>query len=137
MGSQFHVHTFTLSICGRSAIFIRWDRSSATFTQSFNYIHQPDLLAHFFWLYAHLNHSQCGYDTSISQVSPEDLQQIQHVEKHLRIANPAHHEFRINMVPDRDVLKFIISFPPKYIAQSPFGHHLDEPPNQYWHSIWK
>jgi hypothetical protein len=56
-GSQFRVHTFTLSICGRFAIFIRWDRSGATVTQSFDYIQQPDLLAHFFWRYAHLNHS--------------------------------------------------------------------------------
>jgi hypothetical protein len=37
-GSQFRVHTFTLSICGRSARFIRWDRSGATVTRSFDYI---------------------------------------------------------------------------------------------------
>ena len=124
-GSQFRVHTFTLSICARSARFIRWDRSGATVTESFDYIEQPDVLAHFFWRYAHLNHSQRGHDTSVSQASPEDLQQIQHVEKRLRIDNPAHREFRIIMVPDRDDPKvetpFIISFPPKYTARSPFG----------------
>ncbi|KIM73233.1 hypothetical protein PILCRDRAFT_829310, partial [Piloderma croceum F 1598] len=68
---------------------------------------------------------QRGYDTSVSPVSPEDLQQIQHVETRLRNENPAHREFRIIMVPDRDVPKvetrFIISFPPKYTARSPFG----------------
>ncbi|KIM77223.1 hypothetical protein PILCRDRAFT_625276 [Piloderma croceum F 1598] len=37
-GSQFRVCTFTLSICGRSARFIRWDRSGATVTRSFDYI---------------------------------------------------------------------------------------------------
>jgi Fungal protein kinase len=124
-GSQFRVHTFTLSICGRSARFIRWDRSGATVTRSFDYIEQPDVLAHFFWRYAHLNHSQRGYDTSVSQASPEDLQQIRHVEQRLRDDNLAHREFRIIMVPDRDVPKvetpFIISFPPKYTARSPFG----------------
>ena len=36
---------------------------------------------HFFLRYAHLNHSQRGYDTSVSPASPEDLLQIQHVEK--------------------------------------------------------
>ncbi len=124
-GSQFRVHTFTLSICGRSARFIRWDRGGATVTRSFDYIKDPHILAHFFWRYAHLNHSQRGYDTSVSPASPEDLQQIQHVEKHLRKENSAHREFRIIVVPDRDVPKvetpFIISFPPKYTARSPFG----------------
>jgi hypothetical protein len=94
-GSQFRVHTFTLSICGRSARFIHWDRSGATVTRSFDYIEQPHILAHFFWRYAHLNHSQRGYDTSVSQASPEDLQQIQHVEHRLRKDNPTHREFRI------------------------------------------
>jgi len=124
-GSQFRVHTFTLSICARSARFIRWDRSGATVTESFDYIKQPDILARFFWRYSHLNHSQCGYDTSVSPASPEDLQQIRHVEKRLRDENPAHREFRIIMVPDRDdptvETPFIISFPPKYTARSPFG----------------
>jgi hypothetical protein len=32
-GSQFCIHTFTLSICGRSARFIRWDRSGACFPE--------------------------------------------------------------------------------------------------------
>jgi hypothetical protein len=124
-GSQFRVQTFALSICGRSARFIRWDRGGATATRSFDYIKEPHILTLFFWRYGHLNHSQRGYDTSVSPASPEDLQQIQHVEKGLRNENPAHREFRIIMVPDRDVPKvetpFIISFPPKYTARSPFG----------------
>ena len=124
-GSQFRVHTFTLSICVRSARFIRWDRSGATVTQSFNYIKEPHLLAHFFWRYAHLNHSQREYDTSLSPASPEDLQQIHHVEQRLREENTSHHEFRIIVVPDRDdpavETPFIITFPPKYTARSPFG----------------
>jgi hypothetical protein len=37
-GSQFRVHTFTLSICGLSARFIRGDRSGTTVTRSFDYI---------------------------------------------------------------------------------------------------
>jgi len=81
--SQFRVHTFTLSICERSGRFICWDRGGATVTQSFDYIKQPHILANFFWRYAHLNHRQRRYDTSVSPASPEDLQQIQHIEKHL------------------------------------------------------
>jgi hypothetical protein len=124
-GSQFRVHTFTLSICGRFARFIRWDRSGATVTQGFDCIKERHILASFFWRYAHLNQNQRGYDASVSPASPEDLQQIQHVEHHLRKDNPAHREFHIIMVPDRDDPKvetpFIISFPPKYTARSPFG----------------
>jgi hypothetical protein len=99
-GLQFCVHAFTLFVCGRSARFIRWDRAGATVTRSFDYIKEPHILANFFWRYAHLNHSQRGYDTSVSPASPEDLQQIQHVEQCLRDENPAHREFRIIMVPD-------------------------------------
>jgi hypothetical protein len=125
VGSQFHVHTFTLSICGSSARFIRWDRSGAIVTRSFEYIKEPHILALFFWRYAHLNDSQRGYDTSVSPALPEHLQQIRHVENRLRKENPAHREFRIIMVPDRDdptvETAFIISFPPKYTARSPFG----------------
>jgi hypothetical protein len=98
--------------------------AGVTVTRSFDYIKDLHILASFFWPYAHLNHSQCGYNTSISPALPEDLQQIQHVEKCLRDENPAHCEFRIIMVPDRNVPKvetpFIISFPPKYTARSPF-----------------
>jgi hypothetical protein len=71
-GSQFRVHASTLSICEQSARFIRWDRSGAIVTRSFDYIEYPHILARFFWRYARLNHSQRGYDTSVSLASPED-----------------------------------------------------------------
>jgi hypothetical protein len=124
VGSQFRVHTFTLSIYGRSARLPRWDRSGATVTRTFNYIKEPHTIASLFCHYTHLNYSQRGYDTSISPALPEDLQQIQHVEKRLRDENLAHREFRIITVPDSDNPKvetpFIISFSPKYTARSPF-----------------
>ena len=80
-GSQFRVHTFTLSIYGRSAKFIHWGRASATVIRSFDCIKEAHILAYFFWHYAHLNPSQRGYDTSVSLVSPADLQKIQYLEK--------------------------------------------------------
>ena len=46
----------------------------------------------------------------------------------LRDDNPSHHEFRVLMVPDRDdpevEKQFVISFPPKYTARSPFGRAI-------------
>jgi hypothetical protein len=137
MGSQFHVHTLTLSICGWSARFIHWDCTGTTVTRSFDYLKEPYILANFFWCYTYLNHSQHGYDTSVSPASLEDLQQIQHVKNCLGEHNIAHCEFHIIMVPDRDDLKvetpLIISFPPKYTL----AHCSDELPNQCWCSIWR
>jgi len=136
-GSQFRVHTFTLSICGRSARFIRWDRSGATVTRSFNYIEQPDILAHFFWRYAHLNHSQRGYDTSVSPASPENLQQIRHVENRLRKENPAHREFRIITVSDRDNPEVETRLLYHFLRSTPLAHRSDELPDRCRHSIWR
>jgi len=73
--------------------------------------------------------------THISIIASADtthqhLQQIQHVEKRLRYENPAHREFRIIAVPDRDnpevETRFIISFPPN----TPLAHRSDEPPDR-------
>jgi hypothetical protein len=123
-GSQFCVHTFTLSIFGRSARFIRWDHSGTTVTRSFDYIKELHILANLFWCYVCFNDSQHGYNTSVLPALPKDLQQIQHVENHLQKENPAHCEFCIIMVPDRNdptiETVFIISFLPKYTAHSPF-----------------
>jgi hypothetical protein len=83
------------------------------------------MVADFVWRYAHLDLSQRGHDTAVSPASPADFQQIQHVEKSLRDKNPAHREFRVIMILNRDnpevETPFIISFPPKYTARSPFG----------------
>ena len=101
MGCQFRVHAFTVLICGTFARLIRWDRDGATVTRWFNYNQQPQTLADFFWRYTRLNRRQRGYDTSVTSASPDDIQQIQCVEKRLRDNNPAHHEFCKVMVPDR------------------------------------
>jgi hypothetical protein len=124
------LHTFTLFICGRSARFIRWDRSGATVPRSFDYIKEPYILAHFFWRYAYLNHSQRGYDTSVSPASPEDLQQIQHVEKRLRYENPAHREFRIITVSDRDNPEVETRLLYHFLRSTPLAHHSGEPPDR-------
>ncbi|KAF8234088.1 hypothetical protein L208DRAFT_1394550, partial [Tricholoma matsutake] len=124
-GCQFRVHIFSVLVCGTYARFIRWDRDGATVTRRFNYIENPHFLADFFRRYDHLDRLQQGHDTSVSSLIPEDFQQIQHFESRLRDDNPAHREFRILMVPDRDEPKvekrFVVSFPPKYTARSPFG----------------
>ena len=127
-GSRFRVHTFCVLVCGLYARFIRWDRDGATVTRRFNYIDEPHLLAGFFWRYDHLDRRQQGHDTSVSSLTSEDIQQIQHFEdfeERLRLDNRDHREFRILIVPDRnkpeDEKRFVVSFPQKYTARSPFG----------------
>ncbi|KAF8958762.1 hypothetical protein BDZ97DRAFT_1634167, partial [Flammula alnicola] len=61
-GSQFRVQVLSVSICGPTARFIRWDRTGAIVTRSFNYLKQPHILADFFWRYSHLDRRQQGYD---------------------------------------------------------------------------
>jgi hypothetical protein len=124
-GCQFRVHIFCVLICGKYARFIRWDRDGATVTRHFDYIKKPRFLSGFFWWYKCLNRLQQGYDPSVLHATPADIQQIHFFECRLRDENPAHREFRVLLVPDRDnpkiEKKFIISFPPKYTARSPFG----------------
>jgi len=96
-GSQFRVHTFTLSICDRSARFIRGIAAADCYS-SFDYS-DPHILAHFFGV-RHLNHSQRGYEFR-SRITG-DLQQIRmskNIAKEiLLIVNSV-----LIVVPDRDV----------------------------------
>ena len=124
-GCQFRVHIFCVLVCGNYARFIRWDRDGAIVTRRFDYIKHPHFLAGFFWRYDHLDRRWQGHDTSVSSATLEDIQQVQPFENRLRDNNPAHRELRMLMVPDRDKpeveKQFIVSFPPKYMARSPFG----------------
>jgi hypothetical protein len=68
---------------------IRWDHDGATITRRFDYIKEPHFLSGFFWRYEHLDCRQQGYDTSVSSLTPEDIQQIQYFESHLRDDSPS------------------------------------------------
>jgi hypothetical protein len=102
MGCQFCIHIFCVLVCGMYARFICWDRDGAIVTWCFNYFNYPHFLAGFFWHYNHLDRHCQGYNTSISSVTPQGIQQIQPFESRLQDDNPAHHEFRILTVPDHD-----------------------------------
>jgi hypothetical protein len=71
---------FCVLVCGKYAKFICLNHDGATVTQRFDYIKEPHFFAGFFWRYEHLDRRQRGYDTSVSSVPPEDIQQIQHFE---------------------------------------------------------
>lgn len=124
LGSQFRIHLFSVSICGATARFIRWDRTGAVVSRSFNYQRNPELLANFFWRYSHHDRRQQGYDPTITIASAEEIEEA-------RSAFCTHgmksSDFRKVMVPSRGNPKpdleqpFIIPSPPQYDCRSPFA----------------
>jgi Fungal protein kinase len=91
-GSQFLLHSFSVSICGNTARFIRWDRAGAIVTQSFNYIEKPELLAGFYWRFSRLSPIQQGFDPTVVQASPEEVNAATDIG--LSLTEPSHREFR-------------------------------------------
>lgn len=61
---QHRVWLLQVVIFGRSARFIRWDRSGAVVSERFDYVSHPILLAGFFWRFAHLSDEQRGWDST-------------------------------------------------------------------------
>ncbi|KAG7442400.1 uncharacterized protein BT62DRAFT_905846, partial [Guyanagaster necrorhizus] len=45
---QYRSHLFTILICGQFARFIRWDRTRAIVSMSFDYTNDPDLVSDFY-----------------------------------------------------------------------------------------
>ena len=125
MESQFRVHSFSVLVCKNHARFIRWDRDGAIVTRRFDY-GKHDFLADFFWRYSRLERDLQGYDPSFLPKTTKDIDIPETDSNRLKEGNPeCHHEFRILMVPDRhspeNEKEFVVSFPPKYTARSPFG----------------
>ncbi|PSR76423.1 hypothetical protein PHLCEN_2v8458 [Hermanssonia centrifuga] len=73
MAVQHRVSLLTISMTGRIARFIRWDRSGAIVTKAFDYVDSPHLLAEFLIRFSRLNAAQRGFDTT---VTPADQHEI-------------------------------------------------------------
>lgn len=120
-GLQFRVHVFSVSICGKNARFIRWDRCGAVVSRRFNYLTHPHLLADFFWRYSHLDRSRQGYDPTVSIPSAEENEAAR--EAFLVERKLSYRDFRKMLVPDINdptVEKaFIIPLPLEYQPCSP------------------
>ncbi|KAI0368991.1 hypothetical protein BV20DRAFT_947040 [Pilatotrama ljubarskyi] len=68
--NQHRTHHFTLIIFGKNARIVRWDRSGAVFSEAFNYVEKPDMLARFLWRFARLSAAQRGHDPTATRVLP-------------------------------------------------------------------
>lgn len=62
---QHRTFLFQLILVQNFARFIRWDHSGAIVSERFDYIAQPQLLAEFFWYFAHMDDEERGFDSTV------------------------------------------------------------------------
>ncbi|KAK7682789.1 hypothetical protein QCA50_014173 [Cerrena zonata] len=73
---QHRCFSFSFLICGQYARLFRWDRSGCVVTALFNFHDEPELLAAFFWCYAHLSLEEQGYDTTVKRATLEETKYL-------------------------------------------------------------
>ncbi|KAK7682831.1 hypothetical protein QCA50_014215 [Cerrena zonata] len=73
---QHRCFSFSFLICGQYARLFRWDRSGCIVTALFNFHDEPEILAAFFWCYAHLSPEKQGYDTTVKRATPEEAKYL-------------------------------------------------------------
>ncbi|KAA1475201.1 hypothetical protein DENSPDRAFT_805374 [Dentipellis sp. KUC8613] len=102
---QFRTFVFSVLIMGEHARLIRWDRSGAIVTRSFDYCEDPEPLAQFLWRFNFLSPAQRGHDESVEVVgdkedSMELFQAQLALKKHVAWAGAEKLDlFRLRMTP--------------------------------------
>ncbi|SJL17447.1 uncharacterized protein ARMOST_20997 [Armillaria ostoyae] len=135
---QHRSHLFMILICGPFARFIRWDRSSATVSERFDYTKKRTLIFNFYKCFAQLSPDQRGKDPSVSPLTDEDDDAIARAKFDLFDMDMWHGDagpkpkrdikiedqklLRIDMTFDNETRRFVVCAP-KFDdgAFSPFG----------------
>ena len=78
---QHRCSSYSFLICGQYARFFRWDRSGCVVSALFNFHEQPEILASFFWCYAHLSDKERGYDPTAKRASLEEIKYLSDATK--------------------------------------------------------
>ncbi len=73
MAAQHRVSLFSISMTGRNARFIRWDRSGAIVTEAFNYVDSPHFLVKFLGRFSELDAAQRGFDTTVMRADQHEI----------------------------------------------------------------
>jgi Fungal protein kinase len=73
---QFRVFSFSIALFGKSCRLLRWDRSGAIYTESFNWADGP--LFEFLWRFNHLSAVDRGHDTTVSPVEDAEAEVALH-----------------------------------------------------------
>jgi hypothetical protein len=68
---QFRTHVFSLTISGRTARIMRWDRSGVLVTEAFDYKANPGILIEFVWRFIRATQAQQGFDLTAAPVDSE------------------------------------------------------------------
>lgn len=89
---QHRTHCFSISVYGTTARLIRWDRSGAVVSSSFNYKDSPEWLCKFFWRYSQTTDTQRGFDMTVTRATLEEELQFKsvvksHIEKQLGVTD--------------------------------------------------
>ncbi|KAJ8462800.1 hypothetical protein ONZ51_g10666 [Trametes cubensis] len=69
---QFRHFCFSVSIYGRKARIMRWDRAGLIVTRQFDLHDNPEILCEFVWRYAHMSEAQRGMDMSVAAASNDE-----------------------------------------------------------------
>ncbi|KAH9961812.1 hypothetical protein BC827DRAFT_1267471 [Russula dissimulans] len=72
--SKFRVFSFAVVLFGDTGRLLRWDRSGAIYTESFNWPSQPDTLFEFLWRLNFLSDVDRGCDTTVTSVGEEEAE---------------------------------------------------------------
>lgn len=69
---QFRTCVFSLTISGKTARILRWDRSGVLVTRSFDYKASPKTLIDFVWRFVNATPIQQGFDTTANSADSSD-----------------------------------------------------------------
>ncbi|KJA18898.1 hypothetical protein HYPSUDRAFT_217903 [Hypholoma sublateritium FD-334 SS-4] len=123
---QFRTHVISVSVYGRTARFILWDRAGVLVSEKFDYVQDPQILVGFFHRYSCMSSEAQGIDTSTMEPTAEELDSLPLAcAREMRKDNPVHKGWLKVMVPDRaDATKeapFLVSYPLDLTGPFPFS----------------
>jgi len=72
---QFRTCLYSISITGTTARLLRWERSGAIVTESFNYKSNPNILLEFVWRFSKATNEERGFDCSAHAVESVEERQ--------------------------------------------------------------
>ena len=92
LGMQFHIHLYSILICGKYAWLVCWERDCAVVTECFDYQNSKNSLTEFIWRYAQLDTIQRGHNPTITEWDESDPrnQRLQTEKEEMKGQNNLH-----------------------------------------------
>ncbi|KAI0292350.1 kinase-like domain-containing protein [Multifurca ochricompacta] len=72
--SQFRVFSFSIFLFGEKGRLLRWDRSGVIYTESFDWLTQPETLLEFIWRFNFLSDIERGHDSTVTPVTDDEAE---------------------------------------------------------------